>query len=87
MANGTSQVVPLPFVSNLAQFAGPFPAGASREFTCQIGTSITSVTTGTTAQVLSRGIEDESAGEPIVNQPSPFDPTEETTLKGKGQTP
>jgi hypothetical protein len=77
MANGASEVVPLPFVSNLAQFAGTFPAGASREFTCQIGTSITAVTgiTSNTA-VLSRGVEGESAGEPIVIQPSPFDPSE-----------
>jgi hypothetical protein len=79
MANGASEVVPLPFVSNLAQFAGTFPIGASREFTCQIGTSITAVTgiTSNTA-VLSRGVEGESAGEPIVIQPSPFDPSEET---------
>ena len=83
MADGTSQVISLPFVNNLAQFAGPLPAGASREFTCQIGTSFTGVTTGTTAQILSRGIEGESAGEPTVEQPSPFDPTEETIPKQK----
>ncbi len=90
MANGVSQVVSLPFVSNLAQFAGPLPAGASREFTCQIGTAFTTGTIGGGGlAVLSRGVEDESAGEPTVEQPSPFDPPEETTPKEKekGQTP
>lgn len=80
MANGTSQVTSLPFVSNLAQFAGPFPTGASREFTCQIGTSLTAATgaiTATTA-VMARGVEGESDAEPTIIQPSPFDPTEET---------
>ena len=51
-ASGT-EVVSLPFASNLAQFAGTLPAGASREFTCQIGTSLTAATgvikTGITA--------------------------------------
>jgi kallikrein/semenogelase len=81
MANGTSNVIPLPFVSNLAQFAGPLPAGASREFTCQIGTPLTSGTLGGAlggTAILSRGIEGESGGEPTIVQPSPFDPTEET---------
>jgi hypothetical protein len=92
MANGSSQVTPLPFVSNLAQFAGPLPAGASREFTCQIGTPLTAntgVLTGANMAVMSRGIEGESEAEPIVIQPSPFDPSEETTSKEKekGQTP
>lgn len=81
MANGTSNVIPLPFVSNLAQFAGPLPAGASREFTCQIGTSLTAATgaiTGANTAILSRGIEGESVAEPTIIQPSPFDPPEET---------
>jgi hypothetical protein len=78
MANGASQVVSLPFVSNLAQFAGPLPAGASREFTCQIGTNLTAATGAMTGAVMSRGIEGESGGEPTIIQPSPFDPTEET---------
>lgn len=76
MANGASQVTPLPFVSNLAQFAGPLPAGASREFTCQIGTSITAATgaiTGANMAIMSRGIEEGQPTEPIVEQPSPFD--------------
>ena len=81
MANG-SQVVSLPFVSNLAQFAGPLPAGASREFTCQIGTSMTAATgahnRGNTA-VMSRGVEGEQPTEPIVEQPSPFDQPAGTT--------
>jgi trypsin len=78
MANGTSQVVALPFVSNLAQFAGTFPAGASREFTCQIGTALTVPLAGTNAAIMSRGIEGESAAEPTVEQPSPFDQPEST---------
>jgi hypothetical protein len=76
MANGVSQVTPLPFVSNLAQFAGPLPAGASREFTCQIGTSMTAnmgAITGANTAVMSRGVEGEQPAEPIVEQPSPFD--------------
>jgi hypothetical protein len=78
-ANGSSQVTPLPFVSNLAQFAGPLPAGASREFTCQIGTSITGTFSGANTQVLSRGVEGEQPTEPIVEQPSPFDQPAGTT--------
>jgi hypothetical protein len=82
MANGASQVTPLPFVSNLAQFAGPLPAGASREFTCQIGTSITAATgaiTGANMAIMSRGIEEGQPTEPIVEQPSPFDQPAGTT--------
>ena len=90
MANG-SQVVSLPFVNNLAQFAGPLPAGASREFTCQIGTSMTAVTGGVMANtaVMSRGVEGASDDELTVNQPSPFDPTEGLApmQNEKGQTP
>lgn len=74
MANGTSQVVSLPFVSNLAQFSGTFPSGVSREFTCQIGTPLTAAVTGANTAVMSRGIEGESGGEPTIIQPSPFDP-------------
>ncbi len=83
-ANGTS-VQTLPSSGNTASFFGPLPAGASREFTCQIGTPVTPGTIGGVggSAVLSRGVEDESAGEPTVNQPSPFDPPEETTLKQK----
>ncbi|MDF0644456.1 MAG: trypsin-like serine protease [Nitrospira sp.] len=74
----SSQVTPLPFVSNLAQFAGPLPAGASREFTCQIGTALTSGTLGTAGTaVLSRGVEDDQSEESAIEQPSPFDPSEE----------
>lgn len=79
MANGASDVQSLPFVSNLGQFSGPFPAGASREFTCRIGNSLTAGTIGTTGTaVLSRGVEGESAEEATIEQPSPFDPIEET---------
>lgn len=79
MTGGTSNVTPLPFVNNLAQFAGPLPAGASREFICQIGTSLTAATgaiTGTNMAVMSRGVEGEQPTEPIVEQPSPFDSVE-----------
>jgi hypothetical protein len=82
MANGSSQVTPLPFVSNLAQFAGPLPAGASREFTCQIGTSMTAVTgglAGANMTIMSRGVEEGQATEAIVEQPSPFDQPAGTT--------
>jgi hypothetical protein len=75
MANGASQVVSLPFVSNLAQFAGPLPAGASREFTCQIGTNLTAATGAITGNlaIMSRGIEGEQTTVETVEQPSPFD--------------
>jgi hypothetical protein len=75
MANGASDVQSLPFVSNLAQFSGPFPAGASREFTCRIGSALTAGTLATTTgtAVMSRGVEGESDQEPTVEQPSPFD--------------
>lgn len=77
----SSQVQPLPFASNLAQFAGPLPAGASREFTCRIGTNITASTgvlTGANAGVLSRGAGDDESADVTIEQPSPFDPIEET---------
>jgi hypothetical protein len=82
MANGSSEIIPLPFVSNLAQFAGPLPPGASREFTCQIGTSMTAVTgalAGANMAIMSRGIEEGQPTEATVEQPSPFDPPEATT--------
>ena len=82
MANGTSVVNSLPFVSNLAQFADTFPAGASREFTCQIGTPLTAATgalLGANTAVMSRGVEGEQPTEPIVEQPSPFDQPGGTT--------
>jgi hypothetical protein len=75
MANGASEVQSLPFVSNLAQFAGTFPAGATREFTCRIGSALTAGTLGTTTgtAVLSRGVEESQSEEPTIEQPSPFD--------------
>jgi hypothetical protein len=79
MANGATQVTQLPFVSNLAQFSGPFPSGASREFTCHIGNGLTSGTVGSiggVGAVLSRGIEPQESEEPTVMQPSPFDSAE-----------
>jgi hypothetical protein len=79
ITNGVPQTQALPFVGNLAQFSGTFPPGASREFTCRIGSSLTAGTIGTAGTaVLSRGMEGESDQEPTVEQPSPFDPPEET---------
>ena len=81
MANGSSQMTQLPFVSNLAQFSGPMPSGASREFTCQIGTPLTASTgvlSSANTVIMSRGLEGESEEEQTIVQPSPFDPTEET---------
>jgi hypothetical protein len=72
-----TQVTQLPFVSNLAQFSGPFPSGASREFTCHIGNALTAGTiVGGVGGVLSRGVEPQDSEEPTVIQPSPFDPAE-----------
>ena len=79
MSDGTSRVDKLPFVGNLAQFAGPLPPGASREFTCQIGTSLTAnmgAITGMNAAIMTRGIEGGEEGEATVEQPSPFDAQE-----------
>ena len=74
-----SQVVQLPFVNNLAQFSGTFPPSAQREFTCQIGTSLTASTgviSGMSTAVMTRGIEEGADVEATVEQPSPFDQTE-----------
>ena len=75
-----SQVQSLPISGNIASFFGPLPAGTSREFTCQVASGLIAATgaiTGTNMAVMSRGTE-ETAEEPTVIQPSPFDPTEET---------
>jgi hypothetical protein len=77
-SNGTSNVQTIPASGTTVSFFGLLPAGTSREFTCQIATPFTGATTGTNAQVLSRGLEGESGGEPTIIQPSPFDPSEET---------
>lgn len=82
MANGTSDVRALPFTSTNASFFGPMPASATREFTCQIGASrfdnILSNAGNLPTAVMSRGIEGGLSEEPTVEQPSPFDPLEET---------
>jgi hypothetical protein len=78
MSNGASNVQTIPASGNTVNFFGLLPAGASREFTCQIVTPITSATTGMNTQVLSRGVEGESAEKPTIVQPSPFDPSEGT---------
>lgn len=80
MSSGASEVRTLPPSGTTASFFGLLPAGASREFTCQIGTSLTAATgaiTGANMAVMSRGVEGEQPTEPIVEQPSPFDPSEE----------
>lgn len=79
MSNGASQVQTLPPSGNAASFFGLLPAGASREFTCQIGSPLTTGTILGTAgtAVLSRGVEGEESAEPIVEQPNPFDGPEE----------
>jgi len=75
---GAPQVQTIPASGNTASFFGLLPAGASREFTCQIGTALTSGTLGTAGTaVLSRGVEDDQSEEPAIEQPSPFDPSEE----------
>lgn len=79
MSNGASEVHSLPASGNTASFFGLLPAGASREFTCQIATPVTGAATGTNVQVLSRGVGSESAAESTVLQPSPFDPSEGTS--------
>lgn len=76
--NGTAQTQPLPFSGNLAQFSGTLPPGASREFTCRIGSTITPGMLGNIAgtAVLSRGVEGGEQNEVTIEQPSPFDLSE-----------
>ena len=78
-ANGSSQVQTIPPSGNTASFFGLLPAGVSREFTCQIGSPLTSGTVlgSTSTAVLSRGLESENQPEATIDQPSPFDPSEE----------
>jgi hypothetical protein len=85
--DGTSRVDNLPFVSNLAQFAVPLPPGASRDFTCRIGTPMTASTavlSGMTTAVMTRGVEGGGSDEAIIEQPSPFDPSGETATEAQG---
>lgn len=78
-ANGSSQVQTIPPSGNTASFFGLLPTGVSREFTCQIGSPLTSGTVlgSTSTAVLSRGLESENQPEATIDQPSPFDPSEE----------
>ncbi len=81
MSNGSSQVQSLPISGSTASFFGPLPANTSREFTCQVASGLTAVTgalTGSNMAVMSRGVEGEEPAEPMIEQPSPFDPPEET---------
>jgi hypothetical protein len=85
-ANGASNVQTLPFSKSMASFYGVLPAGVTREFTCQIGTSRFSSAiknlSGATA-VMTRGIEDPEpeSDEPTIEQPSPFEPLEPTATE------
>ena len=77
ISGSAPQVQSIPASGNTASFFGLLPAGASREFTCQVGTALTSGTIGSAGTaVLSRGVEGEDSGEPVIEQPSPFDPSE-----------
>jgi hypothetical protein len=88
-ANGTSNVQTLPFSNTVASFYGVLPAGTTREFTCQIGTSRLSSAvknlSGATA-VMTRGVGEPESGEPesdepTIEQPSPFEPSEGTSTE------
>ena len=76
IAGGGTDVKTIPPSSSgkTVSFFGPLPAGASREFTCQVGTPLVSgaVISGNMA-VLSRGVEEGEPSGEIVEQPSPFD--------------
>lgn len=79
-SNGASQVQSISPSGSTASFFGLLPASTSREFTCQIGTAVTSGTIGGmggVGGVLSRGVDGERQEE-TVEQPSPFDEPEAT---------
>lgn len=77
-SGGAPQVQTIPASGNTASFFGLLPPGASREVTCQIGTALTSGTLGTAGTaVLSRGVEQGQSEDTEIEQPSPFDPSEE----------
>jgi hypothetical protein len=72
MLNSLAEVRALPFSSNLAAYYGPLPAGASREFICQIGIPIAAPGTQEKAPILLRGLEEElPAVPPPPAQPEP----------------
>jgi hypothetical protein len=64
MANGASEVRTLPPSGNTASFFGLLPPGVSREFTCQVGNSLTAPLTQGNMSIMQRGIEGEQAAEP-----------------------
>lgn len=79
--NGVAQVQTIPSSGNTASFFGVLPAGASREFTCQIGNGLTAGTIGNLGgnmAIMSRGVGADQVSGEIVEQPSPFDPSEVT---------
>lgn len=86
MANGTAEVKTIGATVNSTRYHTTFPQGTVlREFTCQIGTALTSGTIGGVGGigggVLSRGLDSEPPVDEIIDQPSPFDPTPEKKKK------
>jgi hypothetical protein len=80
--SGGTEVKTIPPSSSgkTASFFGPFPAGASREFICQIGSPFVSGgVLGGNGAVLSRGMEEGDPSGEIIEQPSPFDGPEDKT--------
>ncbi len=78
MANGASEVTTLPFSKSVASFYGVLPAGATREFTCKIGTTRFETILGSgnlPSAVMTRGVDqqDPDDDEPKIEQPSPFE--------------
>jgi len=79
MPNGMSDVKALPFSNTVASFYGVLPAGATREFTCKIGTTRFEALLGNVGNlptaVMTRGVDQPQADddEPKIEQPSPFD--------------
>ena len=78
MSNGSSEVTALPFSKSVASFYGVLPAGATREFTCKIGTTRFETILGSgnlPSAVMTRGVDQQEADddEPKIEQPSPFD--------------
>ncbi len=79
MPNGMSEVRALPFSKSVASFYGVLPAGATREFTCKIGTTRFETILGNAGNlptaVMTRGVDQPQADddEPMIEQPSPFE--------------
>ncbi len=84
IGNGPPEVKALPFSNTVASFYGVLPPGATREFTCQIGTPKFQAALGHLGNlptaVMSRGVDQPQADddEPRIEQPASFDAVEET---------